>query len=178
VTTVAGIDIGFTRKSPLAFALLELGGNSPVLVHHALFYPPKGVKGWEAVIDGIGVELMRCFSIWGIEEHAVDLLAYELPHVGSFKNEQGGQSTNAQTAIKLAHLCGIVRCIAAICGVPVVGVQPTQAKVALTGNGAAKKGDMVRMAKLMFGEELSEHEADAVGVALAGAALANFANFH
>lgn len=160
ITRVAGVDIGFTRKSPLALVVIELG-ESPVLISHEIFMPEKGVTGWEASIDNIGRQLWDGFGLWGFDGCELGLLAYELPHV----------ATNAQTAIKLAHLCGIVRHIARSSDIEVVGVQPTQAKAALTGNGAAKKEDMVRMAYAIFGEGLSEHEADACGVALAGASL-------
>lgn len=155
---VAGIDIGFTRKSPLAFVVLR--GDS--LIHHELMLPERGAKEWEAAIDSIGRQLSDTLWLDSSDAREVDLIAYELPHV----------AVNVQTSIKLAHLCGIVRAIGVQCGVPVVGVQPSQAKQALTGNGAASKDEMVRMARLQFGVDLSEHEADACGVALAGLLLA------
>lgn len=159
---IAGVDIGFTRKSPLALVVLEMDGSAPVLVSHCVFRPAKDTKSWEEAIDYIGANLSECFSVWGFDGHELSLLAYELPHVAS----------NMQTTIKLAHLCGIVRNIARLCDIDVVGVQPAQAKAALAGHGGATKEDMVRMARLQFGVDLSEHEADACGVALAGAMLA------
>jgi len=42
--------------------------------------------------------------------------------------------------------------------------------VALTGQHTATKEMMQRAARVLFGRELSEHEADACGVALAGEA--------
>lgn len=157
----AGVDIGFTKESPLSLVVVELG-DKPVLISHELFMPEKGVKGWEASIDNIGKQLGECFDVWGIDGYYIDLLAYELPHI----------HLNAQTTIKLAHMCGIVRKIAVDAGIPVRGVQPSQAKAALVGSGAATKEQMVATALMLFGVELSTHEADAVGVALAGASLA------
>ena len=52
----------------------------------------------------------------------------------------------------------------------IVKVQPSQAKGALVGKGNASKAEMVQWAFLRFGERLSEHEADALGVALAALA--------
>lgn len=156
---VAGIDIGFTRQNPLALVVIEFN-PSPVLILHECYR--SRAKGWEEAIDDIGEQLAHDFGLWGIDEFYLDLLAYELPHVRS----------NVQTAIKLAHLCGIVRRIAKQARIPIQAVQPTQAKQALTKSGAATKQQMVASACALFGVALTEHEADACGVALAGALLA------
>lgn len=157
---VAGVDIGFTDINPTALAIVEVCPR-PVLVHYESFYPYKAAK-WEGAIDHIGGSLGACLALSGFDSDYLSLLAYEMPHV----------RTNTQTAIKLAHLCGIVRCVATTACISVTGVQPTQAKKALTGSGAAKKEQMVAAAFRLFGERMSEHEADACGIALAGAHLA------
>jgi hypothetical protein len=166
---IAGVDIGFTKESPLALVVVEMG-HKPELLHCEMFYPLPGDKGkgWERAVDGIGEQLDARLALAGFDSSYLDLVAYELSHV----------RVNPQTAIKLAHMCGIVRRIATTACIPVVGVQPSQVKVALVGIGNATKEQMQRMAHALFGEDLSEHEADAVGVALAGAALMNFAKIH
>lgn len=158
---VAGVDIGFTEGNPTALAIVEVCPK-PVLVHYESFYPYKAARTWEDAIDHIGGSLGAFLALAGFGSDYLSLLAYEMPHV----------RTNTQTAIKLAHLCGIVRCVATTACINVTGVQPTQAKKALTGSGAAKKAQMVEAAFRLFGERLSEHEADACGIALAGAHLA------
>jgi Holliday junction resolvasome RuvABC endonuclease subunit len=157
---VAGVDIGFTRRSPTALAVVEFNPR-PVLLIHKCYFPRPGLE-WEEAIDDIGEALAHDFGLWGIDGFYLNHLSYELPHARD----------NVQTAIKLAHMCGIVRRIARHCNIEVSGVQPSQAKKALTTHGVATKQQMQASALALFGEQLTEHEADACGVALAGALLA------
>lgn len=153
---IGGVDIGFTKESPTALAVVEFSPK-PVLIYHALFYPQPKRTQWDMATVDIGQQLQK-----GIEGKLLDLIAYELPHVRS----------NVQTAIKLAHLCGIVQWIARASYIHAQGVQPAQAKLALTKSGSATKRQMQASAYALFGKRLSEHEADACGIALAGALLA------
>ena len=92
------------------------------------------------------------------------LCAYELPFRGP----------NQRTVAGLARVCGVIHTCAVQCGMVVVSVQPAEAKIALTGYGAADKRQMVAAARMQFGLEgqLTDAEADAIGIALAGAAKA------
>lgn len=52
----------------------------------------------------------------------------------------------------------------------IVPIRPAQAKQALHGSGRATKAQMVQAAALQYGEDLTEDEADALGIALAALA--------
>lgn len=151
---ILGLDGGLTAANPTGAVILELFPEPrllealPLVVVHA--------SGWEDVADRVGGmvdELVRAY-----QPHA---LAYELPHM----------KVNAQTALKLATLTGTFRRVARTHAIPAQAVQPAQAKKALTTNGAATKLQMMGAARRLLGQSLAKDEADAVGVALAGAAL-------
>jgi Holliday junction resolvasome RuvABC endonuclease subunit len=74
----------------------------------------------------------------------------------------------ASSALWVAYVAGGLQQIARALSIPVVTVTPAEGKRALTGNHKADKAAMQRMAEAWFGEDMSEHEADACGHALAG----------
>jgi Holliday junction resolvasome RuvABC endonuclease subunit len=75
---------------------------------------------------------------------------------------------NKQTALKLAKVWGIVFDQCNMQTITAIGIQPSEAKKALTGNGRAKKPEVKRIAGLLAEREFeSQDEADAFAVALA-----------
>lgn len=147
---VLGIDPGLTKKNPTALALVDVENMS--LIRSCTVYAPASVdwlKRLELVISAMkGMTRIRL---------KIDLVAYEIPYIGK----------NPQSTIKLAHVCG------AACGLgpPFVPVSPTQAKLALTGDGGADKESMIKMAINIFEKEVCKDEADAIGIAMAGEAI-------
>jgi len=72
-----------------------------------------------------------------------------------------------RSALVLGQARGVVLAAAARAGVPVFEYAPSQAKLALTGNGRAEKPQMVRMARALFGVDASlPDEADAIALAV------------
>jgi Holliday junction resolvasome RuvABC endonuclease subunit len=88
------------------------------------------------------------------------LLAFEEPFVAHF---------NRKTGIKLAQITGALVYVASEARVRVLRIAPTQGKLALTGSGAARKVAMIEACRVQFGLSAGEHQADAIGVALAAA---------
>lgn len=155
---VLGIDPGFASAAT-GGALLDLGGAAPRLIATYTLRARRG-GAWHVRVDDILVQLHDLLRIEILPYYPSLLLGYELPHV----------EKNVQTALRLADLGGAVRGIGVVYGLSVVGVQPAESKVALTGDAGADKAAMVRAARVLFGRDLSEHEADAIGHALAAEA--------
>ena len=154
--TIIGIDIGITKIAPCGLAVYESYGGH--VLHTCTIKPMCKSDDVDERIADIGTQIDEEL----LEHDNVQAIAYEMPYVGE----------NAATTIKLAKMCGAVVMLAALRGLPVYGVQPTAAKVALTGIANADKGHMQRAANIQYKVgNITSHEADAIGVALAGWAL-------
>ncbi|MCD6287468.1 MAG: crossover junction endodeoxyribonuclease RuvC [Anaerolineae bacterium] len=79
----------------------------------------------------------------------------------------GGRAQSASTIRGPAAVRGAVIAWAWMEGLDVVEVTPQDAKRALVGHGRVGKKQMIAMARARYGVELTEHEADALGMALA-----------
>ncbi len=76
-----------------------------------------------------------------------------------------------RTAIVMAHARGVILLVAGRAGLPVVELAPRLVKKALTGSGAASKGQMQRAVAAQMGFEKPPEPADvadAIAVALCG----------
>jgi Holliday junction resolvasome RuvABC endonuclease subunit len=152
---VLGLDLGIRKENPSAAALLHFAGDpSPRLLLVCTLAP--SAKAWQARVQQLHLRLADLFTTW-----RPDLVVYEAPHA----------QRDMQVFRKLAALEGAILAAAAAAGVPVLDVQPSQAKVALAGDSAADKDAMIEAARREFGPRLVSHEADAIGVALAGETL-------
>lgn len=140
--------------------MLEFDGATPRLLFTRSIRSTRG-GDWQARTDEVLGELREWVLIDVVPYYPRFLISYELSHVDK----------NVQTALRLADLGGGVRGLALSLDCPCIGVEPAQSKVALTGLSNADKGAMVRAARVLFGVEVPEHEADAIGHALAGQAL-------
>ena len=101
---------------------------------------------------------------------SAELVAIEAQFVATDADRRVAHRKSANAAQVRAVACAIED-YAVAQGKRVVWVDAAKAKKALAGRGDASKEQMVAMAAARFGEVLSEHEADACGIALAGAAL-------
>jgi Holliday junction resolvasome RuvABC endonuclease subunit len=145
---VLGIDPGTSKRNPAGLAIVDSYG--PTLLHTA----SVGLGSWQASAAAVYEVAMR------LRDYHYEAVAYEYPHLVN----------NPQVAIKLAHFGGVALAIGVAACVPVVAVQPVEAKQSLTGDHRADKAAMIRTARLLFEVELSSHLADACGIALAGEA--------
>ena len=128
----------------------------------------KKLKGWDSLAVRLGF-LGRCTSrlfaererVLGADSAANDVLVgIEHPWVGKSK----------QTSLTLGMAWGIIAQAAMQCRLPIVKIEPTQAKKALTGSGLARKPAMLEAARNMGAKCEGKgkfDEADAFGVALA-----------
>jgi crossover junction endodeoxyribonuclease RuvC len=78
-----------------------------------------------------------------------------------------------RTAILMGHARGVIYLAARQCGIAVLALSPSEVKRAVTGHGAAGKGQVQRAVQSLLG--LSEvprpsHVADALGLAVTGMA--------
>lgn len=161
---VAGIDCGFTKGNPSAIALVKFDGSPirPRLVMWEVLIPFDG--RWEGRVQDVCSAARSFFGAYknNMDMRRLALVSVEQPFVGA-------DTENIQTSIKLAAVMGGM--FMAAHPHPVMAVLPSQGKKALARNGGATKAQMVEAARILFGEELSPHVADACGIALAGALL-------
>lgn len=105
---------------------------------------------------GTRLERLRA-QLYGIKRSlGVDLIAFEDAAFGSI---------NPHTAAMHNELRGVIKLIASEWSVPVELYKPTQIKKWLTGNGNAKKNQMIRFVESMFGLRTNDDNvADAVAI--------------
>jgi Holliday junction resolvasome RuvABC endonuclease subunit len=174
-----GIDPGFA-SSPTGCALLQ---TEPLQTIETRDIRPRCGGDWQKRVDDVLAQLRDWLTIEVLPFYPSILLAYALPHLRTRTDDQprpghatrydrkaGATVLNPQTALRLADLAGGFRGLAVALGLDVIGVQEAESKVALAGLSNATKQMMVDAARQVFGRELSEHEADACGHALAGEA--------
>jgi crossover junction endodeoxyribonuclease RuvC len=112
---------------------------------------------------GTRLERLRS-NLYGIKRLlGVDLVAFEDAAFGSI---------NANTAAMHNELRGVIKLIASEWSVPVELYKPSQIKKWLTGNGNAKKDQMIRFVESMFGVRTSDDNV-ADGIAIMEMAKAN-----
>jgi crossover junction endodeoxyribonuclease RuvC len=84
---------------------------------------------------------------------------------------------NSTTAMKVAHVRGVIMFLARRSGLEVMEVMPNEVKLALTGYGAADKKQMQEMVKTVFGLKKvpqPDDAADALAIAWTGATRASY----
>lgn len=152
---IIGIDPGLTKANPTGLATVDMDEDR-IIAARAI---PPIFDGFEQRL-GYLADTLHTVIEWN--RHHIERvgIAYEYPHY----------QQNAQVAIKLAHVGGVVCAVAAINKLPVVAVQPVEAKIALTGDKNASKAAMMKQTRLVYERAVTKDEADAVGIALAGGA--------
>ena len=157
---VIGIDPGLTKANPLGIAMFDVNNETLVSTRSVDFKMRDGDNSIDSrlayLADGLLSALVWPIAVYGAENVVI---AYEYPH----------HSKNQQTTIKLALACGVVIGAAVVNDIRCFSVQPTEAKQALTGDSRADKAAMMTMVSRIYGKHVSKDEADAVGIALAGA---------
>jgi Holliday junction resolvasome RuvABC endonuclease subunit len=164
-----GIDPGVRRDNPTGIAVVISDAEQEVRNVFTI-KPDSNSDDWLARVPDIGREIARV-----IGEEKPDLIAFEAPvlvtHRGRDAYGQRTATQNPESIAPLWALIGIVLGAAHAAGVPVVRVQPTEVKLALAGSINADKPAQIAAARVLLqGRTVSSHEADAIGVARAGAA--------
>lgn len=150
---IAGIDPGLTKANPTGWAIYNRPANA--LIATGVITPPKQMTVWSVRLGWISEALKTVLA----QHSGIDAIAYEYPHV----------AMNVQTAIKLAHVGGVISCLAALEQIPCYAVQPIEAKRDLAGDARADKQAMINAVRQQFGVGVVKDAADAVGIAIAGA---------
>lgn len=132
-----------------------------------------GPTGWFSPAD----KIQRDTQLWSIAcdisglitRHKPDVLAIETIWIA----KEGKKRRNPQSIFKLAECRGAILTGAGGHTIGVIDIAPSTAKKALTGSGRADKEAMIRFAALFLkvkSKTINEHEADALGIAMAGLA--------
>lgn len=146
---VLGIDPG-TRVT--GYGLILTQGSSYQALDYGCIRPPISLK----LTDRYHILFNDISKL--IEKYQPDFLAVETQYV--YKN--------VQSAIKLGMARGVIMIAAKRCGVPIVEYAPTQAKLAVVGNGRASKQQVQGMVQRLLNlSELPEPEDAADALALA-----------
>jgi len=101
--------------------------------------------------------------LWREQGEPLATVAVETQYAGR------GPAQSASTMRGPATVRGAVMAWAWLSGLDVVEVAPHDAKRALTGKARASKQQMMGMATARYGLSVTEHEADALGMALVAA---------
>jgi Holliday junction resolvasome RuvABC endonuclease subunit len=150
-----GIDPGMSKQNPCGLALVQ--SNPLSLLRQETFSPARNKMPWHDFVVVMAWNLDYAIREYR-QLYGLDVIVYELPHV----------AINPQTAIKLAHIGGMIITVAATYHIPCVGIQPSEAKKALTGKGNATKTLMMFESQERFGIAFNKDIADACGIAMAG----------
>ena len=114
-----------------------------------------------------GADLPLPDRLLAIHAFLQDLIELHGPsHLGV---ERIFHSRNVQTALAVGHARGVVLLAAAAHGLEVREATPSEIKIAVTGYGAADKGQVARMVQAILGMEETPHPddaADALAVAI------------
>lgn len=147
---ILGIDTGLTKKNPTAWAIYA-SVNDTVIATASLAFPQT--MPWEQRVQRIAQ---------AIEDEArrnnVAGIAIETPWVGR----------DPQSALKLGALLGSLLHVSGRLHVPVFLVTPAEAAQALgiSGRREEKKAAAIRMVQQRFSISVTDHQSDAIAVAL------------
>ena len=146
---ILAVDPGLTRTNPAGIALLS---SCEVIQFATTFTPLNRHEPFSAYLGRLHLLLSNIAAA-----SPLTLCGVEWPFVGK----------NAQSALDLAAVCGVVLAVAGAAGVPCYQVNPMHVKQALSGTTHATKADMIAAVTLRYQVKISKDAADAVGVALA-----------
>jgi len=150
MVTVLGIDPGTTR---LGYALVEGPPSAPRLITSGVIGDARAAQ--DARLHLIFRELTKLFRDLKPDSVVLEKLFF---------------AKNRKTALQVAEARGIILLTAKIANRRVYEYAPSEVKIAVTGNGAATKGDIARIMKLLVGHTPTKYddESDAVAIAITG----------
>jgi crossover junction endodeoxyribonuclease RuvC len=145
---VIGIDCGTERTG---WGVIESDGRKhAVLAHGVITLSPRDPL--EARLMAVGIA-MRALLLQHVPESAAV--------------EEVFFSQNVKTALKLAHVRGVVMAAIAEAGVPLGEYSPLSVKASVVGYGRAEKSQVQLMVRTLTGVTVeSEDAADALAVAI------------
>lgn len=146
---VLGIDPG---TAALGYGIIERNGGLRAVDHGCFVTTP---------------DIAMPDRLLAIHSHLVELIDLHAPDVLAI--ERVFFSRNAQTAFAVGQARGVVLLAAAQAGIPVWEGTPSEVKAAVTGYGAAEKGQVARMVQLVLGmaePPTPDDAADALAIAI------------
>ncbi len=147
---VLGIDPGLATTG---WAVLDTGSGKDVPLQYGCFLTPAGQPLSER-LETLAVALEKLIDQWSPQVAAVEELYF---------------AKNSQTAASVGHARGVILFVLRRRGLPINEYNPRQVKMAVTGFGAAEKGQMQRMVQRLLGlKEMPKPDdaADALAIAL------------
>jgi Holliday junction resolvasome RuvABC endonuclease subunit len=160
MTKILGIDLGFTKANPSGIVVVEFRSDGHLeIVRHGTIGPEKKTPDNEFLNHTLYA--LHAWVKTIVYGHHVGYVAYESVYV----------SASVATTIKMAQLIGAIKLATFSDPRPkLMEVAPSQAKQAMTGHGKASKEAMREVAEASYPalKGMSQHEIDAMGVALAG----------
>lgn len=151
---VLGVDTGLTERNPTAWALY-LSATDTVIEMGAVSFSSKKFE-WHERAQKISAALEDLAG-----QKDVRAIAIETPWVGR----------DPSAALKLGALLGGLLHAAGRLGIPAYLISPAEGARALgiTGQRKEKKAAAIKMIEARYGLKVSDHQADAIGAALAAA---------
>ncbi len=147
---ICGIDPG-TRTT--GYGILDIGLSKPLYIAHGII-TPTGMD-LSKRLGMIFKELTRVLDKYSPTEVAVEASFYAL---------------NAQTALKLGQVRGVIILAATLMDIPVYEYSPTEVKKATCGYGHANKAQVATMVRLLLGlpkdSPMPSDASDALAVAI------------
>ena len=147
---IVGIDCG-TEKT--GFGVIDTDGRTHKLISAGVVRT-KPAQGLDHRLKQIADELRRVLDTFSPEMMAVE----EVFH-----------AVNTKSALKLAHVRGVVFLVAAEAGIPIGEYSPLEVKVSVVGYGRAEKQQVQLMVRSLLGavQEFETYDVtDALAVAI------------
>ena len=159
VTRILGIDPGMTGTG---FSILEKTGGELIYKHSGAICPPRNTR--EGRLRLIYTELSKIADLYQPTVVALEDTFF---------------AKNAKSALQLGQAKGIAVLLAEMNHLPVFEYSPTAIKMAVVGFGVATKDQIKAMVPriLKLSKKIdSEHEADAIAIAICHAHSARLRN--
>ena len=145
---VLGIDCGSERTG---WGVIDSDGRKHVVVAHGVIKQSSKIA-FEMRLAAIGSGVRGLLTEYSPEAAAVEEVFYSL---------------NVKTALKLAHVRGVVLCAIAESGTAFGEHSPLSVKASVVGYGRAEKIQVQRMVQTLTGVTIeAEDAADAIAVAI------------
>lgn len=157
---ILGIDPGYQRVG-IAVLTSEKGVKEKLLFS-SCFETEKINPGKR--LELIGSEIEKIINTYQPEVLAIEKLFW---------------GKNKKTALKVAEARGVIVHTATKCGLVVIEYSPADIKISVTGHGASKKDQVIKMVQLLINipprkERILDDEYDAIAIALTHSSSRHF----
>lgn len=159
VLRVLGIDPGYATTG---YGIIESDGQTLIPITYGTIETPADLP-FPSRLNMIYMEMQRILSAYPVEAVAMEEMYF---------NRDGGRKSNPRTILKVAMARGVILLAIEQAGLDAHEYTASQVKQAVTGTGAADKGQVQEMVKVLLGLSVipkPDDAADALAVAICGA---------